>query len=179
MQAEVRYPAMCLTMMQNILEVLSWSDCASDMLQSVHCVQRVVDTVQEPGTSSAAIQEAAGTIAEQPQQNAPEPEAPSGVAPPSLVPQQHQEELQERHQLQQPPEPEPQPPRFQVSHSLPISSSEALSSSLDPDTTRKTVCQAWHQRQQEQHFHGSAQTPTLHSCSLKRIELLWHSSNGR
>ena len=74
--------------------------------------------VQEPGTSSAAIQEAAGTIPEQPQLTAPEPEASSGVAPPSLVPQQYQEELQERHQLQQQPEPEPQPPRFQVSHSI-------------------------------------------------------------
>ncbi|CAK0787417.1 Soluble starch synthase 2-3, chloroplastic/amyloplastic [Coccomyxa viridis] len=68
---------------------------------------------EEPSTSSAAIQEAAGTIPEQPQLTAPEPEVPSGVSPASLVPQQHQEELQERHQLQQPPEPEPQPPRFQ------------------------------------------------------------------
>ena len=137
------------------------------MLQCVRCIQNVMNMVQEPSTSSAAIQEAAGTIPEQPQLTAPEPEVPSGVAPPSLVPQQHQEELQERHQLQQPPEPEPQPPTFQVSDSLSISSSEALSPSRDPDTTRKSACQAWHQRQQEQHFQGSAQTPSSHSCSLK------------
>ena len=74
--------------------------------------------MQEPSISSAAIQEVAETMPEQPQSTASESEASSGVSPPSLVPQQHQEELQERHQLQQQAEAEPQPPRFQVSYSI-------------------------------------------------------------